>query len=665
MKRHKIRQDVVASFRLKPLIVVFILLSIVILGILLFISNRAADISQPVVISPSLISKDSAFLVDKNTAYVSLQSGKASFYQTLAKGIDGAREFILLNPSYASRTFIPPDFLEHATLDKSISDATDPFVLKNNPGANSEHYFFHQHIQSIPVYHAVLAIHLRNGNEIYAVEGNLAENQSYKEAKLTREQATAIAYSKAQKDGKNSPDLKIVQREIYILNKKVIGESEDDTNHLTLAVTVQKSTYDKQGPFKKKYFVDLATGRIVYEEMLVDTAIQRQVNDCRRGGCKSARSEGEGPVETEVDKLYDDMNTYYNFLQTTLQRDGIDGKGGEMIGNIRPACGNAYWDGEAANICVDFNVPDVTLHELTHGLTQETAGLGGGAESGALDESHSDTYQMFILNKWTNGVDGEVYRDAANPTSIKEPDKLFSPNWKCGGDIHTNGTIFSHTIYIMSVGGTFNTCQVSGIGRENAIKIDYQAFSKYLPSSTNAKDYYNGFINACNDLFPTGPTCTQVKAALIATEMDQQTAGTQTNPKCKSIAEQTPQCPQPVAMTSPTTVPSQPTAVPQQPTAMPQQPTSVPTQMPMDTPTLMPLPTDSPTPMMSLTPAPTFACLGSCPSTSPTTIPPMTLGPTESPEQPPAGGGNGGAQGLLQRLIQLLQQLLQLLSGKN
>src|SRR5205085_1555147 len=106
------------------------------------------------------------------------------------------------------------------------------------------------------------------------------------------------------------------------------------------------------------------------------------------------------------------------------------------------------------------------FHELTHGFTQFTAKLSKGEESGALNESNSDMFAMAILHKWTNGVGNKVFRDAANPTSIGEPDKLFSANWKCGGDIHKNGTVFSHTLFLIGQGGSANGCTITGIGQD-------------------------------------------------------------------------------------------------------------------------------------------------------------------------------------------------------
>ncbi|HYV44398.1 MAG TPA: proprotein convertase P-domain-containing protein, partial [Myxococcaceae bacterium] len=89
----------------------------------------------------------------------------------------------------------------------------------------------------------------------------------------------------------------------------------------------------------------------------------------------------------------------YDFYKDVLGRSSIDGKGEKLLNNvhINQNYVNAFWDGTQMNYGdgdgVDASVLttlDVAGHEITHGLTERTAGLIYSGESGGLNEAMSD-----------------------------------------------------------------------------------------------------------------------------------------------------------------------------------------------------------------------------------------------------------------------------------
>ena len=107
------------------------------------------------------------------------------------------------------------------------------------------------------------------------------------------------------------------------------------------------------------------------------------------------------------------------FLREVLKRNNVDNKGGKLISTVncvvkrdeRPAGSknwlNAFWDGKQMVYGqVTYNGTlrslasslDVVAHELFHGVTAATARLVYQGEPGALNESYSDIFGIFVSN---------------------------------------------------------------------------------------------------------------------------------------------------------------------------------------------------------------------------------------------------------------------------
>jgi len=201
---------------------------------------------------------------------------------------------------------------------------------------------------------------------------------------------------------------------------------------------------------------------------------------------------------------------------------GPDGRGGVVFGEGAPL-GTYY-----PNIDVKpFSAAlDVVAHELTHGVTANSARLNGFpfSEAGALNEAFSDIigvstaffYEPIgtapLTASYTQGRDltvpaGAFARSMANPAETRDPDH-YTLRF-VGGDPHFNSTIISHAFYLAIEGGTNRTSglSVQGVGAANREQIEksfFRALTALMPSSSTFGLTRQATIQAARDLYGAG-----------------------------------------------------------------------------------------------------------------------------------------------------------------
>ena len=183
-----------------------------------------------------------------------------------------------------------------------------------------------------------------------------------------------------------------------------------------------------------------------------------------------------------------------------LGRNGIFGNGKGSFNRVHYGknYANAFWDGtkmtygdgDGTNYGPLASL-DVAGHEMSHGVTENTAGLTYSGESGGLNEATSDIFGTMVEFYANNANDpgdyliGEEFdlkqhrgfRRMDNPASDGNSLNCWSRN-AGNADVHYSSGIGNHFFYLLSegsgaktIGGvahsssTCNGSTVSGIGR--------------------------------------------------------------------------------------------------------------------------------------------------------------------------------------------------------
>lgn len=218
----------------------------------------------------------------------------------------------------------------------------------------------------------------------------------------------------------------------------------------------------------------------------------------------------------------------YDFYFNTFGRNSYDNAGTAINSYVHYSSGyvNAFWDGTQMTYGdgdgVDYyplTSVEIVGHEITHAVTETSAGLIYSGESGALNESFSDIFGntiRFITNPsatWYIGDEivipggtGTPFRNMANPNQFQCADTYGGTWWNNGDIVHYDSGVQNFWYYLLSAGGTGvndlgNTYTVTGIGLADAAAIAFRNLTVYLTPNSTFADARFYAIQAATDLF--------------------------------------------------------------------------------------------------------------------------------------------------------------------
>ena len=284
-------------------------------------------------------------------------------------------------------------------------------------------------------------------------------------------------------------------------------------------------------------------------------------DDVWGNGTQSNRQSAAVDAHYGAGKTYD----YYN---TQLGRAGIwnNGTGARSRVHYGQNYVNAFWDGvqmtygDGASNQNPLTELDVAAHEMSHGVTENTANLNYSGDAGGLNEATSDifgTATEWYANNASDTPDyliGEEININGNGTPLRYMDKPSKDGaskdcWSSslgGLDPHYSSGPLNHWYYLASEGtGTktingvtysstsCNGTTFAGIGHLKVEKIWYRTLSTYLTSSSNYAAARTGAIKAAKDLYGAGSAeCLGVEKAFsgIAVPAGTETCGGTTPP---------------------------------------------------------------------------------------------------------------------------------------
>jgi Zn-dependent metalloprotease len=456
----------------------------------------------------------------------------------------------------------------------------------------SAHVRYNRTYQGLPVLGGDLVVHL-------------AKDGAYDGSSVTLKRpltlGTAAKVSKAAAVRKATSKL---EGKVSSTSARKVVDALGSTPALAYEVTVDGVRRD-QTPSVLHVVVDAVTGKVLRSSDEIKTAGTGnseysgtvsigttgstgnfQMSDPARGNNNTTdlkgATTGNGTLFTDADNVWGNGSTTdratagvdahygaqvtFDYYKNFLGRNGIFNNGTGVRSRVHYGNSyiNAFWDGtqmtygDGSGNTHPLTEIDVAGHEMSHGVTENTANLDYSGESGGLNEATSDIFGTAVEFYANNSSDvgdyliGEKININGDGTPLRYMDKPSrdggSPDcWSSGIgnlDVHYSSGPANHVFYLMSEGSgaktingvsynspTCNGSTVTGITRDVAAKIWYRALSVYMTSSTNYAGARTAAINAAKDLYgATSAQCAGVESAFSAISVSGTTCGGTTPP---------------------------------------------------------------------------------------------------------------------------------------
>ncbi len=269
----------------------------------------------------------------------------------------------------------------------------------------------------------------------------------------------------------------------------------------------------------------------------------------------AARQTAAVDAQFGAQKTFEYYSTMHN--RAGIWNTGVGARSRVHYGNAYP---NAFWDGtqmtygDGAGNTRPLTELDVAGHEMSHGVTENTAHLNYRGESGGLNEATSDIFGTaveFFANAPADPGDyliGEKININGNGTPLRYMDRpsrdgVSKDCWSrtLGRlDVHYSSGPLNHWYYLVSEGSGAKTLDgvdynsprcgtapaVTGVGHAVAEKVWYRTLTTKLTSNSGYAAARNGAIASAKELYGRNSTnCLAVQAAFTAIAVP---AGTQT-----------------------------------------------------------------------------------------------------------------------------------------
>lgn len=423
------------------------------------------------------------------------------------------------------------------------------------------HVRMDQYYRGIPVFGDQLVTHFNNRGEMHYVSGSFSPVMDVDmKARLSSLQALRIAEADFGQGVSVEPTVKLV----------VLAWEMDEPQ---LAYQIRLTDIDSDSPKAWMYFVSARTGEIIMDwddlhhaaaqgtaqtmyvgsvDITTDSGVNGfQMKDPSRGGIYTTdmnnTTSGNGQIFVDADNAWGNGNNAdrataggevhfgvsatWDYYKNVHGRNGIKDNGQGSLSRVHYGIAyvNAFWDdscfcmtygdGDGVNAS-PLTTIDVSAHEMTHGVTSNTAGLIYSKQPGALNESMSDIFgtavEFYAVTEgaqtqaeywvgedcWTPAKPGDALRYMDDPT--KDGYSIDNAKrYKAFMDVHYTSGVSNNVFYLASEGGKNKTSGMSvvGIGRDKVEKIFYRALSTYMTPTTNWSSAKSYTVQAAKELY--------------------------------------------------------------------------------------------------------------------------------------------------------------------
>ncbi|MEU6353428.1 M4 family metallopeptidase [Streptomyces sp. NPDC047072] len=501
-----------------------------------------------------------------------VQSGAANAVPGAGKVIPGA-ESVRLTPSQRAELLRTADAGKADTARELGLGAKEKLVVRDvlKDGNGTIHTRYERTYDGLPVLGGDLVVDSTEADATAAVRK--ATGATIKVAsvtpKVTAAKASAQALKAATAADAKSPDVNRAPRKVIwaangtptLAYETVVGGLQEDGTPNELHVVTDAATgaklYEYQG-------IETGTGNTMYSGTVTLGTSQSgstyNLTDAARGNHKTYNlnrgTSGTGTLFSGPDDIWGNgsaSNTEtaaadahygaaltWDYYKNVQGRSGIRGDGVGAYSRVHYGSNyvNAFWSdscfcmtyGDGSGNTHPLTSIDVAGHEMTHGVTANTAGLNYSGESGGLNEATSDIFGTAVefyannssdVGDYLIGEEIDINGDGTPLRYMDQPSKDGSSrdSWYSGLgnlDVHYSSGPANHFFYLLSEGSgtktingvTYNSptsdgLPVTGIGRDKAEKIWFRALTTKFTSTTNYAAARTGTLAAAGELYGT------------------------------------------------------------------------------------------------------------------------------------------------------------------
>ncbi|RKH62757.1 peptidase M4 [Corallococcus llansteffanensis] len=370
--------------------------------------------------------------------------------------------------------------------------------------AGNHHLRYRQTKNGLDVIGGELLLHARPDGTVFMVNGSARDGVSVS----ARPQVTAaVAVEAALKDTRGTGlSIQGEPRLVYV---------RTEAGPLRLAWETRVAGEGADMPLRDRVYVSATDSTVLLRAPEIHGLLKRKVYSFN-GTLPGKLVRVDWPsYDSIVDANFDMLGYMYNCYKVNFGRDSYDGSDHTIISTVHylNQYSNAYWDGNqlvygdgdgvnAGPLGIDG---DVTVHELTHAVTESESNLTFAGQSGALSEGISDTFSAYCQSWqsgtwstaadvwkigegiWTPPIAGDALRYMDDP--VKDGDSIdYASDYTSSTDAHYGSGIPNLAFALLSKGGTHprgrSSIHVPAIGVQRAGGIWYKANTEIFVSST-------------------------------------------------------------------------------------------------------------------------------------------------------------------------------------
>ncbi|WP_329207207.1 M4 family metallopeptidase [Streptomyces sp. NBC_00683] len=524
----------------------------------------------------ALITAAALLAVGVQTGAATAAPDAAASSAAAAKGADPGSLPAKLSPAQRAELLREANSTKAATAKELGLGATEKLVVRDvvQDVDGTTHTRYERTLDGLPVLGGDLVVaETKAGKTEGVTKASKATGAQLKAVGTTADIAPAAAEKQAltaaQAEGSKKAEASKAPRKVVwtasgtpqLAYETVVGGLQHDGTPNELHVITDASSGAKLYEWQA---IETGTGNTQYSgQVTLGTSGTYNLTDATRGNHKTYNlnrgTSGTGTLFSGTDDIWGNgspsnletagADAHYGAAETwdyyknIHGRSGIRGDGVGAYSRVHYGNNyvNAFWSdscfcmtyGDGSGNAAPLTSLDVAAHEMTHGVTSNTAGLNYSGESGGLNEATSDIFaaavefysntaedpgDYFVGEKIDINGDGTPLRYMDKPSK----DGASKDAWYSGigsVDVHYSSGPANHWFYLLSEGSGAKTVNgvsynsptsdglpVTGIGRDKAAQIWFKALTTKFTSTTNYAAARTGTLAVAGELYGTTST---------------------------------------------------------------------------------------------------------------------------------------------------------------